>query len=188
METAKVLLKSVPDLKIVHLIRDPRGILNSRRRIYKINIKTLAYEAKAICDNMFKNTVETLQLIQEEEFKDRIATLYYEDLSKDPMGCSERLFSFLHLPFTQSVEKWIRTNMLGLRTGGHPFAVTNKNSRATSQQWRRMVSYPFANVIDKECRQLYDLLGFLPAKSRAHLRKLSLTLIERNKHLNLSVI
>ena len=188
METAKILLKSVPDLKIVHLIRDPRGILNSRRRIFKTNVKTLAHEAKTICDNMFKNTVTSLEMIQEEGFKDRIATLYYEDLSKDPMGCSERLFSFLRLPFSQNVEKWIRTNMLGIRTVGHPFAVTNRDSRATSQQWRRMVSYSFASVIDRECSQLYDLLGFLPAKNRAHLRKLSITLIQRNKDLNLSII
>ncbi|CAH1799563.1 unnamed protein product [Owenia fusiformis] len=82
MSTAIKLLKRDPDIKIIHLIRDPRGIQDSRRRITPgygfIGLVNISESVGLLCKLMLNDSMTVK--IQPTNIKKRILQIRYEDI------------------------------------------------------------------------------------------------------------
>lgn len=158
MELMPRLLKKFPGLKIVHLLRDPRGIIDSRRRGGFLRNIGKAQSSKSLCTLIRKNVQYSKTL--QKRFPNRITTVLYEDIAKNPMDLSNKLYRNLDLEYSDNFKEWIFNHTSAGSPNNSYYGTVRSNSSKTSQSWRKRLSFKDVKIIEDECGDVIDLLGF----------------------------
>ncbi|XP_071798242.1 carbohydrate sulfotransferase 1-like [Asterias amurensis] len=175
------------NVKIIHLIRDPRGTANSRKGYYcprkKIpakdctldNLKLLEHDP----DNFKFNTVHKLcrwmrktvplALQRPEWLRGRYKLIRYEDLAADPFRLTQDIYDFLGLPMQPEVTQWVKTNTQENTSKSTNTFSTKKNSSEASMHWRSLLSFKEVKDIERKCGDVMEMLGYLPITSEDEL-------------------
>ncbi|KAL4230821.1 hypothetical protein ACF0H5_011195 [Mactra antiquata] len=164
-ETAELMLKAEPNLRIIHLFRDPRAMLDSNLRKNEMNVKNPSvFRKRAIdmCNTMLKDfqLMETLK----SKYPEKILTVRYEDMSSYPMETSELIHNFVDLPFNKRVENFVLAESVKPK----------KNSTHMSIKWRTHIQQEHLNVVEKNCDELFKTLGYLPLSNIRDVRNLNI--------------
>ena len=145
------------DLKIIHLIRDPRAVARSRRTLHKdFTDDQLIANITSMCQ---------LQMQSHETYatSDDYFSILYEDINRMPIENAAEVFEFLGLSFAPEVHDWIRKN-----TGQQP--VNNVRHRRDLNladfHLKEKVEYD-----DKEILLYEDDHGHNYTKTRFNLKK-----------------
>ncbi|XP_013421993.1 carbohydrate sulfotransferase 1 [Lingula anatina] len=173
MNQVETLMQKNPRLKVIHLVRDPRAALISRRKVGEM-IGNLEMEANMRCMEILRDYSTRQRL--EHVFPNRIMQVRYEDLAEFPTETATAIYEFLGLPFPKSVEKWLfnATQSAGNVTKGiGDYGTVRKNSTATAHAWIQKISPADAFQIDQVCSVIYPLLGYRPYKELQPLRNLT---------------
>lgn len=125
------LLATVPALRVVFCVRDPRAAILSELR----RLRTTAYEPLA---GKWREAVECLAALQSDaQLGPRVLQLRYEDLVTEPAAAGEQLTEFLELlsvdtlnALRESEEPWHGNSSFGERYGGI--------DPAPRDRWRRL--------------------------------------------------
>lgn len=158
MDLMPSLLTKFPGLKVVHLLRDPRGIIDSRRRGGFLRNSGIAQSSKSLCALIRKNVQYSKTL--QSRFPNRILTVLYEDIAQNPVGLSNKFYSELHLKYSDNFEEWIFNHTSAGIPDNAYYETVRSNSSETSQSWRKRLSFKDVKVIEEECGDIIDLLGF----------------------------
>ena len=136
------------NIKIVHLYRDPRAILDSQVRRNNLNVTHFPKFVRR-AESMCKTMVEDYHLAEnlKETYPETIYTLRYETLQDNPVETIKDMFRFLGLNFGNSDEEFI-----------------NKNGEPSSKfpTWRNHISKDHLEVVDKYCSDLYQFFNYVP--------------------------
>lgn len=102
LETQKVedLMEQLPDLKVISLIRDPRGILASRGRMPWC-VKPACSNVELVCARYNRDVDSSFYL--KSKFPQRFTIVRYEDLSLNLYGTVQSVLEFLKFPLTEKV-------------------------------------------------------------------------------------
>ena len=167
------------NLKIIHLVRDPRGTANSRKNYYIDHIKAERKKNKQP-ERTTQFTLKTLGLLdvnpqfhvntipkyckwikdtipvaksKPDWLQSRYMLVRYEDLALDPVKVSQDIYNFVGLTMPKNVRQWVvnSTSESNNRNNGSTFG-TQKNSKEVMQSWRHSLPY-------EEVRQVQDLCG-----------------------------
>lgn len=160
MDSIEPLLKTFPGLKVIHLIRDPRGMLESRVRVGYGQGKELSVLAREICSRYKRdlNAAKTLRQL----YPNRIKMVAYENIATNPLEMSRDIYSFLSLTFTSSIEQWIKqVTSIGLEHNGN-FKTVRPNSTNVASGWKKRLTIEKIQTIDRECNYVYQELGYQP--------------------------
>ncbi|XP_072474023.1 carbohydrate sulfotransferase 1 [Notamacropus eugenii] len=178
------------NLKVIQLVRDPRGILASRsetfrdtyrlwriwdgtgRKPYNLDVTQLT----TVCED-FWNSVST-GLTRPPWLKGKYMLVRYEDLARNPMKKTEEIYGFLGIPLDSHVERWIHNNTRGDRSSSKHKYGTVRNSAATAEKWRFRLSYDIVAFTQNACQQVLAQLGYKVAASEQELKNLSVSLVE----------
>jgi len=99
--TLRPLLEKNPRLKIVHLVRDPRAVMHSRKysRYYGVGANDIGDRTveENLCDKMLQDIVDLEELMI--TFPNRVAVLYYEDLVDNLHTRINELYRFLNIDY-----------------------------------------------------------------------------------------
>ena len=156
MEMAIHMLKYIPDLKIVHNIRDPRGITLSRMRINHGDMMSassgadIVKEAKILCSTIARHI--KLRRALEKLRPGTSMQITYEDFATKPLEKAEEIYKFIGQTLPKEVTDWLRVNALGEKDG----TSKARNASAIAQAWENKISFSKAKQIDVYCRTLYD--------------------------------
>ncbi|KAL5022631.1 hypothetical protein ScPMuIL_001786 [Solemya velum] len=163
MEVVKHLVKTFPQLKIVHLVRDPRAVLYSQLLVGNYNFRSLPAVAQKHCNSV----ISDLQVGSEigAAYRNSYYVLRYENLANTPIQVSEKLYKFIDRNFTQKVKNFVFLNTLSGKPDNGNIGITRSNSREHIDLWRRVLSIGYARPIDLACGNVYKRLGYLPAES-----------------------
>ena len=167
------LLLLYPNMKVIYLQRDPRGILRSR-------IKT-----KLIMSLEFKNNVEShcyksmngINILRNISrlYPGTFKTVIYEDVAENPVELLESVFSFCNLNFSSDMKNYtISLTSLGGKNACS-YCIERGNSKETAYQWRKEMTISNVSFIDKQCSAVYDILGYKRFFRLSDLRNVSLT-------------
>lgn len=173
------LLEKFPDLRVIHLLRDPRGILDSRRRGGFLRNTGFEQSARSLCD-LLRINIEYSKILQR-QFPDRITTVLYEDLAESPLELSHKLYRHLHLEYSDNFEEWVFNHTSAGTPNNSYYGTIRSNSSQTSQSWRKRLKFEDVKAIEKTCAGVIELIGFRNVTDKEDLQNTTRTLRIRDK-------
>nr|XP_027222455.1 carbohydrate sulfotransferase 5-like [Penaeus vannamei] len=166
---ADLLLEAGPELKVVHLVRDPRATFRSS----KMFVRTQA-DYKALCPRILKD----LQMIDtvKKLFPGRVTSVKYEDLCLDTKGVATTLWRFLSgAPEADLPPTWahyLAEHTDGANRRGNAYS-TWRDTRKEAEAWRQEIGESLLLAVEDHCGGAIDLLGHNKFHSLATARNLS---------------
>ncbi|KAK7091138.1 carbohydrate sulfotransferase 4-like isoform X2 [Littorina saxatilis] len=175
------LMEEFPNLKILYLVRDPRGTLSSEMAILKSYEKTSVKEAADSFCKMVSDDAENIRWLSE-SYPDRIKTIRYETIARDAVSAAKKMYQFLELSFTPKIEGYIR-HITAAKKDGHNFSTLRKDSWLAANKWRTIVTYKNVRAVDTACEDVYDAVGFVKVPRETYLRDLNTSLAARQSRM-----
>lgn len=181
------------DLKIIHLVRDPRAILASRImafsdqfrpwKIWNSTGRQPRYvdlsQITSTCKDMTASAETGLQ--RPAWLRGRYLLVRYEDLAFNPKDKAGEIYRFVGLDMESRVQAWItkntRSNVSSQSEWNYRYS-TSRDSRATAESWRLRLSFDIVKTVQELCTDALSLLGYKQVRSAAELRNLSHSLVE----------
>ncbi|TSQ92634.1 Carbohydrate sulfotransferase 1 [Bagarius yarrelli] len=179
------------NLKVIQLVRDPRGILASRietfrdtyrlwriwratgRKPYNLDLSQIT----TVCDDLLRSINTGSE--RPAWLRGRYMLVRYEDLARQPLQKTREIYDFLGLTVDKGVEEWIRNNTRGSNEGmvKHKYG-TLRDSAANAESWRLKLSHDIVEYTQTVCQQVLEELGYRAVNLPEELKNLSLSLIE----------
>ena len=158
MPSVAELLPFYPNMQVVYLQRDPRGILRSRVKTGLLKGSTFRSDVVKHCNSSF-NDIETVKTLAE-QYPGRIKAVLYEDAADRPIETFESFFRFCGLNFSSDMKNYtISLTSLGGKSLCS-FCIEKGNSSETAYQWRKEMPITNVNFIDTQCSKVYKILGY----------------------------
>ncbi|KAM4834003.1 carbohydrate sulfotransferase 4 isoform 1-T3 [Thomomys bottae] len=180
------------DLRLVHLVRDPRAVFRSRERTaaqlsidsrivlgppgQQLPEEEQPYRAmQAIC----RGQEEILHAAQAlpEPLRRRYLLVRYEDVARAPEALASRLYEFAGLRFLPHLRTWVHNITRGQGTGQHAFQTHARDALNVSQAWRWALPYEKVSRLQEVCGDAMDLLGYRKVGSQQEQANLSLDVL-----------
>ena len=158
----------------VFLVRDPRGVMNSRDSMDWC-AKSSCNDPKVLCDNMHDDLLQATEI--KKQFPERVHLVRYEDLCLYPFRQMDKILDFLSLPRKPLIEKHLEEttsskraneqaepspsfNHVGVkRKKENPYSTT-RNSKVTVFAWRQKIKPSEVEEIQSVCRKAMESLGY----------------------------
>ncbi|KAJ8306999.1 hypothetical protein KUTeg_015083 [Tegillarca granosa] len=162
MEIANWLMGVIPNLKIIHLLRDPRGMLASQKSGHFI-IDNAPTVAKAACNRFQRDVLVTHKMSK--IYPGRIKLIVYEEIAENPVQTLNKLYDFLGLTVSQNITNYVlNITRSGKENNGY-YNVVRSDSVKTAYKWRSNLNWQTVQQIDTECKEFYELTGFKAFKN-----------------------
>ncbi|XP_065496921.1 carbohydrate sulfotransferase 5-like [Caloenas nicobarica] len=181
------------NLKIIHLVRDPRAVVKSREQSVKAlardNGIVLSTNGTKVEDSKYKvmqeicrshvQIYETATLKPPGFLKDRYLMIRFEDLVRDPLSEISEMYKFADLSLTPTLKSWIYNITHGQGPGKkkEAFKITSRDAVSVSQAWRNILSFQKIKKIQEVCKGAINMLGYQLVDSEKEQRDLSLDLV-----------
>jgi len=160
------------DLKVVVLVRDPRGVYNSRSssQVSTWCKKDMCADPAVGCKDLLADVTAAEDLAA--RYPDSVTLVRYEDLSLMPEETTRDLMDFLDLPWTKTMSNYIDTHTSKEKMRMVRNKVTKKlerrkdtygtakNSTATAFAWRQNLGLDRTLEIQGVCEEPMERLGY----------------------------
>ncbi|XP_066939794.1 carbohydrate sulfotransferase 1-like [Macrobrachium rosenbergii] len=148
-------IKERPDIKIVHLVRDPRGIVNSVQRggrLWSDNNRNAQLQCKSV--------ERDLEL--EHLGPDRYLRVRYEDLVDKPVEESKRIFALLGMTFSKGVMEYLESHTgTGENQERRPgYFNTFRKSDFRHDLWKQKLDNREIEFIENICSSIMKAIGY----------------------------
>ncbi|XP_052760542.1 carbohydrate sulfotransferase 3-like isoform X2 [Mya arenaria] len=158
MEQARNLSVLIPDLKIIHLVRDPRATLKSQAAVGECKGFEQQQCAERFCAMVEDNIVRADSISKSS--RNRIFTLRYENLAKNPIQVSKELYKFGDGSFTKQIEDYIFNITSAGRKDDCIICTTRGNSTEHIDNWKTTMNKTFVKIIQNRCNYLLKRFGY----------------------------
>ena len=155
------ILKKDPGIKVIHYIRDPRGIVLSRREssylISAVSKKSWTREITLLCNKMQDDYIARKQL--EIRFPNSILSIKYEQFAKEPLETGKLVYNHIGQPFPENLQDWLykSTHESGKE---RKFGTFRKNSTKTAYRWKEKLPKEVIEKWTKPCKHVLHDLGY----------------------------
>ena len=153
-----------PQIKVVHLFRDPRGIFSSRvgnEKLHPIDESRMRSAVKTTCER-HRTDLKASETLRE-MYPDRFKVIQYEHLYAEPMSRGvKELYEFAGMDYDseQQLEEQLDTT-IRKESGFHPF------------KYRTRLPWSVVDMFNEECAEVLDRLGYTRFKNQSHLEDMS---------------
>ncbi|XP_069384856.1 carbohydrate sulfotransferase 6 [Paralichthys olivaceus] len=181
------------DLRIIHLVRDPRAVVRSREASSKafmsdnaivleqrnIPAAEVQYQViQEICRSHVRIN-ERATLKPPPFLKGRYKMVRYEDVARNPLEEISALYDFIGLDMTRQLEDWIYrvTHGKGKGSKKDAFKITSRNAADISQAWRTLLPHSKVKRVQEVCKGAMTLLGYRTVDSEKEQKRLDINLL-----------
>ncbi|XP_057691759.1 carbohydrate sulfotransferase 6 [Corythoichthys intestinalis] len=185
------------DLRIIHLVRDPRAVVRSREQSAKAFVSDSAvvleqrsipaaevqYQVmQEICQSHVRISERALQT-PPPFLKGRYKMVRYEDVARNPQEEIRAMYEFVGLDMTNQMEGWIYKLTHGKGKGSvkEAFQITSRNAADVSQAWRTTLPHNKVKRIQEVCKAAMSLFGYTTVNSDKEQKKLDIDLLVPRK-------
>ncbi|XP_060559375.1 carbohydrate sulfotransferase 4-like isoform X2 [Ruditapes philippinarum] len=165
MELVSNMVEMWPNLKVVHLVRDPRAITHSRSKgqDFQMALDTVSHSAD-MCTRMFEDVKQDWFI--QRKYPGRLIIVSYEALAGSPYAATGFIYDFLNMLFREKTWFWVFNSMRNQNeTETHYYATVRFNSSKVANRWRESLYYKKVQEIDLSCTDVYKALGYIPISS-----------------------
>ncbi|CAN2389365.1 Belongs to the sulfotransferase 1 family, partial [Pristimantis euphronides] len=179
------------NVKILHLVRDPRAVAKSREQLNltKDNGIVLNTNGTEVDDSKFKVIQEIcrsqVKIYEMAAFKapsflkNRYMLVRYEDVVRDPVREISKMYTFVELKLTHKLEKWIYNITHGQSLGEkkEAFTITSRNAVHVSQAWRNVLPFNKVKMIQDICEGAMNVFRYQLVNSEAEQKDLNVDVV-----------
>lgn len=163
MELVSIMMELWPNLKVIHLVRDPRGITNSR--LQSVADFTMSQHVRLhsrdLCTRMHDDVIYDINL--QKQYSNRLKIIFYEALADRPLDGAKFIYRFLNISFTEDTFAWVNHSTNTTKSGDMNYYGTFRfNSSKHAYEWRESLDLQIVQSIDSFCVSVYRLLGYVP--------------------------
>lgn len=171
MKTVRLRLRVAEELlaetslgaRLALLVRDPRGILQSRKHRSWCPGRSDCSDPAVVCADMVSDFSVATRLIK--KYPRTFRVLRYEDLSIDPYKYSKELYKFYGLDFDANVKRFLDTHTKN-DVGG--VWSTFRNSKAAPFHWQTDLTFEEVDEIQRVCTAAMQHWGYVLARNATH--------------------
>ncbi|XP_040181112.1 carbohydrate sulfotransferase 6-like [Rana temporaria] len=188
------------DLRIVHLVRDPRAVAFSR-----LNFNLLRNEDLIVVRDTenWKNklgvpnvtdvmaNICTAQVAINEFSKKADISLSgfymlvrYEDLAREPLSTVEKIYNFAGLSLTEKMKNWLYNVTHQSQPKQGSFMNFAANSKQVIQKWRGGLKHNVVLEIQEQCKKAMEVFGYIPVRTMKEQRDLNFNVMTDLKGIN----
>ena len=154
------ILEEFPTLKIIHLVRDPRAVVNSLIRVGECKKQNGGVSG---CSHYFcsdleddLSTFKTLKLL----YQDRILRISYENLANNPIPMAKRMYKFIDLELGSVAEGYIGNITMAGNNSTGAMSTIRANSSIHIDAWRTKLSTENLFIVQTICKSVMGQLGY----------------------------
>ena len=163
MKDVEMLYSNHMPLRVIHVIRDPRGSL------YRSGTSPDTF-----CTTLHNNIVGHRRL--KKNNSSFITHIFYEHLAEDPLNVSEYMYNFLGIVITAEMKNHVRDITQSNTSCSEDSLCVRKDSHKASVVWRNIGSYALVTEIQKVCWKTLTELGYRFISNKTMLRDTSIQL------------
>ncbi|XP_053408734.1 carbohydrate sulfotransferase 3-like isoform X4 [Mercenaria mercenaria] len=158
--SVKHLLEELPNLKIVHLVRDPRATLLSQSRFGACKSIRGGWQgcANRHCKRLENDVLEVEGLIK--KYPNRILPVMYENIAKHPLETSKKMYEFIGADFTFEAETYIYNITMAGNENNCAICTTRSNSSEHVDTWKRKMKRDFLSTVNERCNYVLKRYQF----------------------------
>lgn len=155
----EALLEMNPRLKVVHLFRDPRSIINSHIVTDWFPVKseksivslTLQQDIQITCKRIRYDIAAGHGLMN--KYPGRVRFIQYEDFIDDIENKVKKLYDYLGMKYDSELEEFINTT-------SHIQKDTFTKVPVGTLAYRRTLQWEVVNFVDRSCKDVLETLGY----------------------------
>jgi chondroitin 6-sulfotransferase 3/keratan sulfate 6-sulfotransferase 1 len=163
-------------LHILHLVRDPRGTLNSRLKIGQVRLEyhslhttnssvTMVEMVRFSAHRLCKQIQYTMNVGKQDPWlKDKYHRVLFEDIASDPIMQMTQLFHQYGLEMTSNVLQWIKVNTHDYEHKKSGSMAMKRDSKSVVSSWNEMLKSvkgrEYIRAIEEECKDVMRDLGY----------------------------
>ena len=148
------------ELKIIHLVRDPRAIISSWTKFGECTDKHGGVPACThyLCSNMEDDLIafDLLSLV----YPERLHRIVFEELASKPIKVTKRLYNFIGMELSSSAQEYVRLITSAGKNSTGIMSTIRANSSASVDAWRATISDQNLFIVQKLCKHVMDELGY----------------------------
>ncbi|ELT94373.1 hypothetical protein CAPTEDRAFT_193000 [Capitella teleta] len=185
MSAARLVHQSLPDVKIIHNIRDPRGVVHSRKYVsesfhsafamYRTPVvskrkrdtkKSPAYfttvdvakEAMLLCRNVAEDVIVRREMLKDDPGCAK--EILYENYATQPLAVTQDIYDFIGQPLPHQVLQWLAENTTGEKVNSQK--QTSRQANVTMLKWQDELSVRDMAAVNGHCKYLFEIMHHVP--------------------------
>jgi hypothetical protein len=158
------------NLKVIVLVRDPRGVMKSRSAMPWCDQPTCS-DIHSVCKNLDSDASAALSI--GDKYPKRLLLIRYEDLSINPYDTVEKIIEFLDIPpRPEYIDKYLATHTgkerdedssktkNNVKELSNPYGTKRLSSETTAFKWRFSMEEEMIKSIEETCQVPMEKLGY----------------------------
>ena len=160
------ILNTNQNLRIVHLLRDPRRIIASMKKAGWFKGQNFAFKAEYVCSSIWQNIKHVLN--DSVYYKDRYKLVVFSDMMSNPSTTVVELYDFLRIgPVPEYIFSWIRRNTLGESSRHKSMGTYTTFRNSTKVLQRKLELSEFEErIVRKYCGAVTEFINKIRKNSR----------------------
>ncbi|XP_077148680.1 carbohydrate sulfotransferase 4-like [Ranitomeya variabilis] len=180
------------NLRIIHLVRDPRAVALSRKS-FVLNIENRILLKNEVVSKNRNITISNVMakickaqadinlLARSSKFlNDRYMVIRHEDLARYPVESMRQMFDFAELQITKDMEQWMHNITHEEIPGPALFMPFSRVSLKVIEKWRTAADFDFVHQVQLMCKGSMRVFGYLPVRTKEDQKNLDLDVLKKD--------
>jgi len=156
------------NVRVLLLVRDPRGTIQSRKHRTWCPGNPDCDDPKMLCQDLVDD-YHSYQVLKK-EFPERYMTFRYEDFSMNPVENTKEVFNFFGLSVHSTVTAFLDSHTKANKGG---VSSTFRDSKTAPFKWREQLTMKEVTKIQDSCQEAMRLWGYARVEDESKLKTFS---------------
>lgn len=143
------------NVKVILLMRDPRGLMQSRRHRRFCELSSDCWEPSLVCADMVSDYIAARNIMQ--RYPDRLLVIRFEDLALKPDITSQQILDFMKVDGRKAFDEFLSSHTNMEVAGVHS---TFKVTRNIPFKWKYTLDYHYVEDLQIACKEAMSLWGY----------------------------
>ena len=148
---------------VLHLVRDPRGMLNSILKLSEPRSKKFIKGQIQVVTSCCNDNVKDFEYLLNDKPSFSYNLIRYEDLALNPVYYTKLIYETVNFPHSDDVYNWIKLatdqNVSDIENA-NVLATRRKDSKNVPFKWISQLQLHLITEIEEKCSKMMDMAGY----------------------------